>query len=70
MRIHESHLRTKILFLTIHENDEYIAAAFSAGACGYVTKRHIASDLVRAIQEVARGNVFLSPILRQAHGGP
>jgi two-component system nitrate/nitrite response regulator NarL len=27
--LRQSHPRSKILFLTIHENDEYIAAAFS-----------------------------------------
>ena len=70
LRIHESCPRSKVLFLTIHENDEYVSAAFSAGATGYVTKRRIASDLVRAIQEVGRGNVFLSPTLRRAHDNP
>ena len=70
LRIHESYPRSKVLFLTIHENDEYVSAAFSAGATGYVTKRRLASDLVRAIQEVGRGNVFLSPTLRRAHDNP
>src|SRR3974377_2617072 len=37
--LREKHPRTKILFLTIHEEPEYISAAFSPGACGYVTKR-------------------------------
>ena len=64
LRIQASHPRSKVLFLTIHENDEYVSAAFSAGATGYVTKRRLANDLVRAIQEVGRGNVFLSPTLR------
>lgn len=63
--IRERHPRSKVLFLTIHENDEYITAAFSAGATGYVTKRRLARDLVRAIQEVSRGNVFVSPSLRR-----
>jgi DNA-binding NarL/FixJ family response regulator len=58
--------RSKILFLTIHECDEYISAAFSAGATGYVTKRRIGCDLVRAIQEVSQGSVFISPPLRRA----
>jgi DNA-binding NarL/FixJ family response regulator len=58
--------RSKILFLTIHESDEYISAAFSAGATGYVTKRRIGCDLVRAIQEVSQGSVFVSPPLQRA----
>ena len=37
--IGERHPRTKILFLTLHESDKYISAAFPAGASGYVTKR-------------------------------
>ena len=64
-RLRKLHPRTKILFLTIHEQAEYIAAAFSAGACGYVTKRCLASDLARAIHEVSSGRTFLSPSLHQ-----
>jgi DNA-binding NarL/FixJ family response regulator len=64
-RLRKLHPRTKILFLTIHEQAEYIAAAFSAGACGYVTKRCLASDLARAIREVSGGRTFLSPSLHQ-----
>ena len=56
---------TKILFLTIHEEPEYISAAFSAGACGYVTKRRLASDLRAAIREVYDGRNFLSPSLQK-----
>jgi len=59
------HRRTKILFLTIHEEPEYISAAFSVGACGYVTKRRLASDLALAIREVSVGRNFLSPSLHK-----
>jgi len=63
--LREKHPRTKILFLTIHEEPEYISAAFSAGARGYVTKRHMASDLALAIREVFDGRNFLSPFLKK-----
>jgi DNA-binding NarL/FixJ family response regulator len=63
-RLREHHLRTKILFLSIHEQSEYISAAFSAGASGYVTKRRLSSDLALAVREVNRGHTFLSPSLR------
>ena len=63
--VHEKHQRTKILFLTIHEEPEYISAAFSAGACGYVTKRRLASDLPLAIREVYDGRNFLYPSLQK-----
>src|SRR5215469_17351102 len=39
--IHERHPRSKVLFLTIHEADEYISAAFSPEAPGNVTRRRI-----------------------------
>lgn len=65
LRLRASHPRTRILFLSIHEQPEYISAAFSAGASGYVTKRRLASDLARAIREVFLGNTFLSPSLEK-----
>ena len=55
--------RTSILFLTIHEEPEYISAAFAAGALGYVSKRRLATDLKPAIREVFAGRRFLSPSL-------
>ena len=63
--LREKRSATKILFLTIHEEPEYISAAFSAGACGYVTKRRLASDLRVAIREVYDGRNFLSPSLQE-----
>ena len=52
--------RVKIIFLTIHEDRDFIAAAFSAGATGYVTKRRLSTDLVFAIQEAMKGHTFVS----------
>jgi DNA-binding NarL/FixJ family response regulator len=63
--LREKHSRTKILFLTIHEEPEYISAAFSAGALAYVTKRRLASDLRLAIREVHDGRKFFSPSLHK-----
>lgn len=64
-RIHGNHPQTRILFLTIHEEPEYISAAFNAGALGYVSKRRLASDLAQAIREVFEGRAFLSPTLHR-----
>ena len=63
--LREKHPRTKILFLTIHEEPEYISSAFSAGARGYVTKRRLASDLSLGIREVFDGRNFPSPSLQK-----
>jgi len=55
--------KTKIIILTTYEDDEYIDAAFSAGACAYVTKRRLVTDLATAIREVVHGHRFVSPSL-------
>jgi DNA-binding NarL/FixJ family response regulator len=59
-RIQNANSRVKIIFLTIHEDQDFIAAAFSAGATGYVTKRRLSTDLVIAIQQALRGHTFVS----------
>ena len=57
-KIQKSNPRVKIIFLTIHEDRDFIAAAFSAGAAGYVTKRRLSIDLVSAIEEALKGHTF------------
>ena len=63
-RIQNANPRVKIIFVTIHEDRDFIAAAFSAGATGYVTKRHLSTDLVFAIQEALKGHTFVSNSIR------
>jgi DNA-binding NarL/FixJ family response regulator len=62
-RLRDARCRTKIVFLTIHEQSDFISAAFAAGASGYVSKRHLGTDLVAAIHEVLQGHTFISPSL-------
>jgi len=50
---------TKIIFLTVHEELEFIRAAFDAGASGYVFKSRMSSDLRTAINTVQAGRVFI-----------
>jgi DNA-binding NarL/FixJ family response regulator len=59
-QIQNANSRVKIIFLTIHEDQDFIAAAFSAGATGYVTKRRLSTDLVFAIQQALKGHTFVS----------
>src|SRR6202166_4164307 len=53
--------KTKVILLTQHDEDQYVAEALRAGARGYLLKSQAAEDLVHAIQEVCRGSVYLSP---------
>jgi DNA-binding NarL/FixJ family response regulator len=58
--IQKANCRVKIIFLTIHEDRDFLVAALSAGAAGYVTKRRLSTDLVIAIHEVLKGHTFVS----------
>jgi DNA-binding NarL/FixJ family response regulator len=62
--IQKTNSHVKVSFLTIHEDRDFIAAAFSAGATGYVTKRRLSTDLVFAIQEALKGHTFVSNSIR------
>ncbi len=55
--------KTKILILSMHENDEFLKRALKAGAVGYLLKDSSADELFQAIEEVDRGNTYLSPSL-------
>ena len=52
--------RTKIVFLTVHEDEDFITAAFAAGGSGYVIKSDIATDLIPAIRDVLEGRIYIS----------
>ncbi len=52
--------RTKIVFLTVHEDQDFVDAAFANGASGYVTKSHLTTDLVLAIREALHGGTYVS----------
>jgi DNA-binding NarL/FixJ family response regulator len=53
--------RTKVVFLTVHEDRDFVTAGFSAGASAYVTKAQLTTDLVPAIREVIEGRTYVSP---------
>jgi DNA-binding NarL/FixJ family response regulator len=62
--IQKANSRTKIIFLTIHEDRDFLVAALAAGGSGYVIKPRLSTDLVRAIHEALRGNIFVSESMR------
>jgi DNA-binding NarL/FixJ family response regulator len=66
-RLQESGCRAKLLFLTVHNERDYMDAAFSAGASGYALKPRLGIDLLPAIREVLRGCTFFH--LRNIRGG-
>jgi DNA-binding NarL/FixJ family response regulator len=64
-RLRSVDCRTKIVFLTVHGDPEYVEAGFAAGAKGYVLKSRLVSDLPIALREVLAGRAFVSPSILQ-----
>jgi two-component system response regulator NreC len=58
--------KTKTVLLTRHDEDQYVTAALRAGVRGYILKTQAATDLVQAIQQVCRGEIYLSPGISRA----
>ncbi|RPI11065.1 MAG: DNA-binding response regulator [Zetaproteobacteria bacterium] len=52
---------TKVLILSMHDDQGYLRQALRAGASGYVLKRAADTELLAAIRAAARGEVFLDP---------
>ena len=59
-RLQKANCRARVVFLTIHEDPDFVAAAFAAGASAYVIKSRITADLIPAIHEALLGNTFVS----------
>ena len=53
--------RSRLVFLTVHEDLDFVREALALGADAYVLKSRLASDLPHAIDEVMAGRTFISP---------
>jgi DNA-binding NarL/FixJ family response regulator len=60
-RLRQRGCRTKVIFLTVHDDEDFVREALTAGAAGYVVKASMAVDLLRAIHEAMTGRTFISP---------
>lgn len=61
IRLGELPYKGKVLVLSAHREDEWVFRAMQAGACGYVFKDRLATQLCEAIATVMRDEVYLSP---------
>jgi DNA-binding NarL/FixJ family response regulator len=52
--------QAKVVFLTVHEDADYVRAALLAGAQGYVVKSRLVTDFPLALNEVLQGRSFIS----------
>ena len=61
-RLRAAGSRAAVVFLTVHDGDDFVQAALAAGGMGYVVKPRLASDLTIAVHEAHAGRTFISPL--------
>ena len=61
-RLRESGSSSKIVFLTVHADPDFVQAALKTGALAYVSKHRVNTDLVVAIGEAVAERMFVSPL--------
>jgi len=59
-------LATRVIVLTMYEDESYILEAMTAGASGYVQKSSVDTELFQAIQNVTAGQIHLNPANSQS----
>jgi len=59
-RIVSSNPITRVLILTMHENEEYAIRVLRVGASGFIVKGISPEELAEAIRKVARGEIFIT----------
>jgi DNA-binding NarL/FixJ family response regulator len=62
-RIVKEYPNVRVLILSMHIGEEYVLQALRAGASGYIYKGSPPRELELAIESVARGEIFLSPVI-------
>lgn len=60
-RIHEKLPETRLLVLTVHEEEEYIIPMVRAGAAGYLVKDSATGELLSAVRSLHAGQAYFGP---------
>jgi two-component system, NarL family, response regulator NreC len=75
-QIRKERPETRVVFLSMYDDEDYLAECVEWGGSGYILKDSPADQLLTAIREVHRGGSYLSPRLLtrlvddfRAHGG-
>jgi len=56
-------IASKIVFLTVHAEPKLAAEAFRAGASGFLSKQSAVEELIQAVQDAARGRMYITPLV-------
>jgi DNA-binding NarL/FixJ family response regulator len=68
-RVKSDYPETRVIVLTVHEDQEYADHAIAAGAVGFLPKSAASAELELALRMVAEGEIYFSPgISRQPAG--
>jgi two-component system, NarL family, invasion response regulator UvrY len=69
--------RLPVLILSMHPEEQYAMRSLKSGASGYLTKGSSSQELVTALQKIASGKKYVSPVIAEllasrlgAHDGP
>jgi DNA-binding NarL/FixJ family response regulator len=62
-RLRELASSARIVFLTIHSEEQFVQACLAEGALGYVVKAHMRAHLIPAIQAALLGETYISPFV-------
>lgn len=60
-QIRDSGCPSKVVFLTVHEDPDFVPECLEAGGLAYVVKSRLASDLIPAIRMVLANRTYVSP---------
>ena len=61
IQLRDAGVAARIVFLTVHNDPDYVRAALAAGAAAYVVKTRLSLDLLPALEAVIEGRRFISP---------
>ncbi|HIC88097.1 MAG TPA: response regulator transcription factor, partial [Anaerolineae bacterium] len=66
IRIRQRCPNTRVIILSMHENEEFIFQALRVGASGYLLKKSASSELHMAVEAVSRGEWYLTPAVSRS----
>ena len=55
------HPELRLVILSVHDEPVAVEEVIAAGASAFVLKRSAATDLMQAVDEVSKGNMYVSP---------
>src|SRR5690348_2070769 len=61
--IMQAGINTKVIILTVSDNDRDVTAAMRAGVSGYVAKGSSGAELLRVVRAVHAGETYITPAL-------